>query len=255
MKVAAPLAHRDLMDMVCAIKDGGLLHELESVSKTKIRGIFALLKNSQSLGTSNAEGDAVRLFLGRGVFSFKEFREKHDIYLNRIMMQQHLFIPLQFKSEILWQIEKPVLDERLSELRTLELKLESFYRSRFGNLPSVMASSSIVPGFNRGQSNNFQSSMLSSAQSNNDPFSFNGNSDDLGGNNRGWLSSFSVGKDPHPSFSSHQFVVERPNSSYNNLSNREFGPSSTNLYPQSRRDYLPGQSSSDFNTKGFQSFF
>lgn len=246
VKCAAPLAHRDLMDMVCAIKDGGILPELESISKTKIRGIFALLKNSQSLGTSNAEGDAVRLFLGKGIFSFKEFREKHDIYLKRIIMQQRLFIPIQIKSEILWQIEKPVLDERLAELKTLELKLESFFRSRYGNRDF---SASVGSGLRRAQSNNVQSS----SQSSNDHFFFNGNSDEFAGN-RGWMSSFSMDRDSQTSFSSRQFVVERPNSSFN-PSNTEFGSSASNPYHQSRSDYLTGQSSSEFSVNNFQNFF
>jgi hypothetical protein len=124
------------MDMVCAVKDSQIMVGFEIVSKTKIRGIFALLKNAQCIGgANNGEGESVRLQLGRGINEFQDFREKHDSYLNRIILQQHLFIPLSLKSEILWQLEAPVLYERINELKPVELLLQHFFMSGNG-LPS-----------------------------------------------------------------------------------------------------------------------
>ena len=44
-------AHRELIDLVMSLKATDLISNIESVSKTKIRGVLALLKHGELLTT------------------------------------------------------------------------------------------------------------------------------------------------------------------------------------------------------------
>jgi len=46
---ALPLAHRELIDIVIFAKENGMLADVDAVSKTKVRGILALLKHGEIL--------------------------------------------------------------------------------------------------------------------------------------------------------------------------------------------------------------
>jgi hypothetical protein len=134
-KCAAPLAHRELMDMILAVQRTRILgEELEMVSKTKVRGILALLKNAHALLATAGQGDSVRLYLGKAVTTFRMFREKHDAFINRCILQQHMFLPLTVKAEVLWQgsDEQSIMD-RCEALREFESLVESFIAGRRGN--------------------------------------------------------------------------------------------------------------------------
>eukprot|EP01040_Poterioochromonas_malhamensis_P013718 gene13718-15121_t len=127
-KCAAPLAHRELMDMILAVQRTRILgEELEMVSKTKVRGILALLKNAHALLATAGQGDSVRLYLGKAVTTFRMFREKHDAFINRCILQQHMFLPLTVKVEVLWQgsDEQSIMD-RCEALREFESLIEDF---------------------------------------------------------------------------------------------------------------------------------
>lgn len=127
-KVAAPLAHRQLMDMVLAAKQARVLvNDLEIVSKTKIRGILALLKNAHSLYTSGGNGESVRLYLGKGVVNYRTFREKHDSFISRCILQQHIFLPIAIKAEVLWTGDEQTITEKCAQLEKLEPILEEYF--------------------------------------------------------------------------------------------------------------------------------
>ncbi len=125
-KCAAPLAHRELMDMILAVQRTRILgEELEMVSKTKVRGILALLKNAHALLATAGQGDSVRLYLGKAVTTFRMFREKHDAFINRCILQQHMFLPLTVKVEVLWQgLDEQSIMDRCEALREFESLIE-----------------------------------------------------------------------------------------------------------------------------------
>jgi hypothetical protein len=113
---------------------------LDHVSKTKIRGIFALLKTCLSLDTLPGQGDAVRLLIGKGINSFKDFRERHDTFINRVLLQQHIFLPLNLKAELFWILSPEKLNERIIELQEIENALTEFFLSGDGNVRRLNAS-------------------------------------------------------------------------------------------------------------------
>jgi hypothetical protein len=90
------------MDMLCAVKDMKVIQGLDNISKTKVRGIFALLKNCQCLSTKAEEGESVQLFLAEGIHSFKDFKQKHDHFFEHCMEQLHVVLPSEVKSYIVW---------------------------------------------------------------------------------------------------------------------------------------------------------
>ncbi len=122
-------AHRELIDMVMAVKESNKISQLEHVSKTKVRGVLALLKHGELLITQGAEGEPVRLYLAHGINTFKDLRERHDVFLGRYMLEHHLFIPAILKSELVWQFEEDTKAKRLESLNKLVAQLHFFYKS------------------------------------------------------------------------------------------------------------------------------
>lgn len=126
-KCVSPLAHRELMDMILAVQRTRILGvEMEMVSKTKVRGILALLKNSHALLATAGNGDSARLYLGKAVTSFRMFREKHDTFINHCILQQHIFLPVTVKNEVVWQGDEQAIFEKSEALRQLEPPIEEF---------------------------------------------------------------------------------------------------------------------------------
>ena len=135
IKCGAPLAHRELIDMVMAVKEGSAITQLEQVSRTKVRGVLALLKHAQLFVTHGAEGEAVRLHLASNVTSFKDLRDRHDTFVNRYILQHHLFIPVNIKGEVVWQLDPEIKARRLEELKSLEAALVEFFKAVFPQGP------------------------------------------------------------------------------------------------------------------------
>jgi hypothetical protein len=135
MKCGAPLAHRELIDMVIAVKEGSAISQLEQVSRTKVRGVLALLKHAQLFVTHGVDGEAVRLHLASNITSFKDLRDRHDTFLNRYILIHHLFIPVNIKGELVWQLEPEIKARRVEELKSLESALIDFFKVIFPQGP------------------------------------------------------------------------------------------------------------------------
>lgn len=77
-------AHKELIDMVMAVKESGLISNLEGVSKTKVRGVIALLKLASIVETQGGSNDKipVTLTLSSSTDSIETMREQHDEFLS-----------------------------------------------------------------------------------------------------------------------------------------------------------------------------
>lgn len=133
IKSAATPAHRELIDMVMAVRDSNTITQLESVSKTKVRGVLALLKHGELLVTHGAEGEPVRLQLAYGISTFKDLRERHDNFLTAYMNEHHIYVPSILKCELVWQFEEEVKNQRLEAMGKLMTKLQYFYAGFISN--------------------------------------------------------------------------------------------------------------------------
>lgn len=127
IKSAATPAHRELIDMVMLVKESRKISQLQGVSKTKVRGVLALLKHGDLLITHGAEGNPVRLFLAKGINSFKDLRERHDAFLLKYMLEHHLFMPGILKSELVWSVDEDTRLLRLEAMNRLAVSLQLFY--------------------------------------------------------------------------------------------------------------------------------
>lgn len=76
-----PVAHRELIDTVMAVKDILNLQHFENVSKTKIRGLLALLKHCEVFIPYVNGNDPVKLQISSTVTNYKILREIHDDFL------------------------------------------------------------------------------------------------------------------------------------------------------------------------------
>jgi hypothetical protein len=128
VQTAITPAHRELIDMVMAIKDSGCVSQLEHVSKTKIRGVLALLKHGEMLVTHGKEGEAVKLYLAAGISTFRGLRDKHDAFLSRYIFENQLFIPVAMRSELLWQINEETKLQRLEAISDVMFTTQQFYQ-------------------------------------------------------------------------------------------------------------------------------
>ena len=77
-------AHKELIDLVMTVKESGLISNLENVSKTKVRGVIALLKLASIVETRGGINDKVpvTLTLSPTVDSIETLREQHDEFLS-----------------------------------------------------------------------------------------------------------------------------------------------------------------------------
>lgn len=77
-------AHKELIDLVMTVKESGQISNLENVSKTKVRGVIALLKLASIVETRGGVNDKVpvTLTLNPTVDSIETLREQHDEFLS-----------------------------------------------------------------------------------------------------------------------------------------------------------------------------
>jgi hypothetical protein len=114
-----PVIHRELVDVAMYLKDCGLVRELEHISKTKLRGVLAILKQGDLVMKHGAVGEPVQLNLGEEIDTFSDLRDQHDRFLNSYMVENLLNIPIVLKNEIMWPVDEGVRVNRMRELKPL----------------------------------------------------------------------------------------------------------------------------------------
>ena len=81
-----------------AVKDCGAISNLENVSKTKVRGVIALLKLAAIIEThgGSTEKSPVNLTLSLTIDSYETLREQHDEFLSNFGATQ----PVVWRDEV-----------------------------------------------------------------------------------------------------------------------------------------------------------
>jgi hypothetical protein len=220
VKCVSPIVHRVLMDMCCAVKDIQVVPGIENVSKTKIRGLFALLKACQGLGIMSEEGESVQLRLGDGINSFKDLKQRHDMFMSQILNHLRVVLPLEVKAQLLWNWNDPeYVARKVLEMKQLEEIVEDFFLSgkpvSFKNSNVLLTSSS--PHNEEDERYNFE--------------------DDFGSTftvQQDFLSQKQQQQFPNTPFNSHQMLRNQQNE--RNLSHSQFQPK-FRLEPPERRPF------------------
>ena len=128
-----PVVHQRLIDLAMALKDSGILPEVESVSKTKVRGVLAILKQAEFVGKCGELGEAVQLYLTEEMDSFGKLRERHDKFLQAYMVENLLHVPEELLGEMVWQVSAEEKQRRLAYLDGLTRQLEELAVNLIGN--------------------------------------------------------------------------------------------------------------------------
>lgn len=118
------------------LKESGLLTGVDNVSKTKIRGVLAILKQGELIVKGGALGEAVQMQLEEGIDSFGELRDRHDRFLLGYMVENMMDIPEELKGEVIWRMKEEVKAKRMEMLERLIMDLEGVARvevSRMGD--------------------------------------------------------------------------------------------------------------------------
>ena len=127
-----------------AIKDANLFTNFESVSKTKIRGVLALLKHGEMLNTSSSgvEGIPVNLILAEYITSYDMLRHCHDQYLLKFSQENRVFLPKYLWNEIIWKKDHEFRIACDNRMKTLLNSISLFYHNRqvTSSLPSNLLS-------------------------------------------------------------------------------------------------------------------
>ena len=91
-------AHKELIDLVMAVKECGSISNLENVSKTKVRGVIALLKLAAIIEThgGSTEKAPVNLTLSLTIDSYETLREQHDEFISNFGATQ----PVVWRDEV-----------------------------------------------------------------------------------------------------------------------------------------------------------
>ena len=91
-------AHKELIDLVMAVKECGSVSNLENVSKTKVRGVIALLKLAAIIEThgGSTEKAPVNLTLSLTIDSYETLREQHDEFISNFGATQ----PVVWRDEV-----------------------------------------------------------------------------------------------------------------------------------------------------------
>jgi len=139
------VAHRELLDLVMAVKDSGCISQVEQVSMTKIRGLLALLKHDNLLITQRMEGQPARLCFSPDIQSFYDLRMRHDRFLDRYMEDHYLFVPAILRSELVWHIDEETYYNRMEGLNNLMKHVAEFYAGYLGVPKTASSLSSQIP--------------------------------------------------------------------------------------------------------------
>jgi hypothetical protein len=130
-----PVVHREVIHLAMILKESGFVPGVDHVSKTKVRGVLAILKQADMVLKSGVlTGDAVLLQIDPQIANFDIFRDRHDQFLHRYMNENMKQLPEEMKAEILWMIDFETRQKRLENLDMLIRQLEPIAANEIGKM-------------------------------------------------------------------------------------------------------------------------
>lgn len=109
-----------------AIIESKCIQHIEQISKTKVRGIVALLKAGNIIITEK-DGRSGPLSFAEGINTFREMRLKHDIFVESYIVQHHLIVPSSLKSKLIWQLDDHTTQKRIDTINGWMKNMRNFY--------------------------------------------------------------------------------------------------------------------------------
>ena len=139
-----PVVHQRLIDLAMALKDSGYLPEVEYLSKSKVRGVLAILKQAELVGKCCLSGETVQLYLVEGVNRFEKLRECHDRYLQAYMVENQLHVPEELRGEVVWQVSAEERRRRVEQLEELMAVLTPLVEAEIIRMEQANAATTTV---------------------------------------------------------------------------------------------------------------
>lgn len=124
------LAHRELIDLVILVNSLTHYGSTDTVTKTKVRGVLALLKHANILVTQAPDGTPVKLEMVPMIDSFYSLRDAHDNYLTSVIKSNG---PLKFHqwTDVLWDSSNELQKRRREEwIEKFIHRVESIYDNK-----------------------------------------------------------------------------------------------------------------------------
>jgi hypothetical protein len=110
-----------------AMIENSTINPIHNVSKTKVRGVMALLKTSSILETERSSRQIPLQFLPE-IASFRDLRIKLDIFIESALQQHLINIPPSLKGTLIWIIDVQTCHKRLEILDRMIERMEEFFR-------------------------------------------------------------------------------------------------------------------------------
>ena len=138
------MAHKELIDLIVAYKDQYKDNALESVTKTKIRGVLALLKQADILLTVSPGGLPVQVTLSQHIYTFADLRYYHDRYLVRASIDTRSNLAPEHWDCLIWNNLSPESKSgRFHLLEHFTFKVEHFLACDLLNCSKLTSSSTV----------------------------------------------------------------------------------------------------------------
>lgn len=137
------IAHKELIEVIMKVSESSAVpHCVGSITKTKVRGLLALLKHADVLRTQDTEPNSpVLLVLDENIANFTQLRLQHDNFLNSFCTQNRIAVSNAMWRKIAWNMK--ISDEeaakRCYEIRAFMSEMSKYL---FG---SSSADESTVP--------------------------------------------------------------------------------------------------------------
>ena len=124
-------AHKELIDMVIAVKETKWQVELEQISKTKIRGVLTLLKHAESLSLQAAKDDTpVALGIAKDISCFEDLRVKHDKFLQSTASKENVKLLISDWKDLIWPDSLEERAKRVALCKKYEKELVIYFEER-----------------------------------------------------------------------------------------------------------------------------
>ena len=129
------LTHKETIDIVQYIQENRS-SALEGITKTKTRGVLALMKHAGAIDSFTPVGDSVQITFSGTVASFEQFRCLHDNYLKSAAVDCDVELSTKEWNSLIWDAAKRrnILAKCTQEIKKLRLSLDNLPKEFLSNL-------------------------------------------------------------------------------------------------------------------------
>lgn len=115
-----------LVDQVLYIKETNIIPELQGVSKTKVRGLIALLRQCDVVLIHHIDKDNILLVVNDDVHEFQEIRTRHDHFIESFMIKNKLYLSPDARKLVFWHLTAEEMKGKVQEMNSIISKVQNY---------------------------------------------------------------------------------------------------------------------------------